>query len=104
MELDGKLMLQEDGTITCNECSQSCVDCGSKIEDLVFVLGPGTAVCPSCFVCFACKQQIRDLKYARSTRGRACMTCHEMMTAKKARRKAMLVSAAQEATYAEKPF
>ncbi|KAM6539645.1 hypothetical protein FALCPG4_001425 [Fusarium falciforme] len=93
MEQDGKLMIQEDGTITCNDCSQYCADCGSKIKDLAVILGSGTAVCPSCFVCFVCKQRIRDLKYARSTRGRACMTCHEAMTAKKARRKAMLLPA-----------
>ncbi|KAI8671283.1 LIM zinc-binding domain-containing protein [Fusarium keratoplasticum] len=93
MEQDGKLMIQGNGTITCNDCSQYCADCGCKIEDLAVVLGPNTVVCPSCFVCFVCKQRIRDLKYARSTRGRACMACHEAMTAKKARRKAMLLPA-----------
>lgn len=93
MEQDGKLMIQGNGTITCNDCSQYCADCGSKIEDLAVVLRPNTVVCPSCFVCFVCKQRIRDLKFARSTRGRACMTCHEAIIAKKARRKAMLLPA-----------
>ncbi|RMJ07616.1 hypothetical protein CDV36_012778 [Fusarium kuroshium] len=95
MEQDSSsLMLQGDGAITCTDCQQHCVDCGSKIEDLAVILGPDTILCPSCFVCFACNQRIRDLKYARSNRGRACMTCHEAMTAKRARRKAILLPAA----------
>lgn len=94
MERDGNLMVQQDGEITCDGCSQHCADCGGRIEDLAVVLGPDTAVCPSCFVCFACKQRIRDLRYAGSTWGRACMACHEAMTAKNARRRAILLPAA----------
>lgn len=95
MEQDSNsLMIQGDGAITCTDCQQHCVDCGSKIEDLAVILGPDTTLCPSCFVCFACNQRIRDLKYASSNRGRACMTCHEAMTAKRARRKAILLPAA----------
>ncbi|UPK90479.1 hypothetical protein LCI18_001414 [Fusarium solani-melongenae] len=94
LEQDGKLLIQGNGTVTCYDCSQYCTDCGSKIEDVAVVLGSNTVVCPSCFVCFVCKERIRHLKYARSAWGRTCMTCHEAMTAKKARRKAMLLPAA----------
>ncbi|CDK28787.1 unnamed protein product [Kuraishia capsulata CBS 1993] len=70
------------GALVCSECSYSCKSCGKKIYDLAILTG-NDAYCSSCFRCRSCKRQIEDLRYARTSKGLFCMSCHERLISRK---------------------
>ncbi|KAF2402018.1 RhoGAP-domain-containing protein [Trichodelitschia bisporula] len=96
LDSDANLLLLGDGSLICNNCTYSCSTCGSKIEDLAILTGD-QAYCASCFRCRNCKRRIENLRYARTSQGIFCMSCHESVMAR--RRKNKKAAAAR----AEKP-
>lgn len=76
-----------NGSLICANCSYHCYGCGKKIDDLAILTGD-QAFCSSCFCCRNCKKKIEDLRYARTSQGIFCMTCHEALLAKKRKQKA----------------
>ncbi|RKP31352.1 RhoGAP-domain-containing protein [Metschnikowia bicuspidata] len=73
-----------NGCLVCSSCSYNCKQCGKKIDDLAVLTGDN-AYCFSCFRCRVCKRKIEDLRYARTSKGLFCMSCHEDLLAKKKR-------------------
>ncbi|VUC25694.1 unnamed protein product [Clonostachys rosea] len=88
LDSDSKLLLLRDGSLICNNCTYDCSACGEKIEDLAILTGD-KAFCATCFLCRNCKQQIKNLRYARTSQGFFCMECHEALMARR-RRKALI--------------
>ncbi|KAF8249868.1 RhoGAP-domain-containing protein [Wilcoxina mikolae CBS 423.85] len=87
LDSDANLLLLGDGSLICNSCTYSCTACGNKIEDLAILTGD-QAFCAGCFRCRNCKRKIENLKYARTSQGIFCMSCHEtLMTRRKKRPK-----------------
>lgn len=71
-----------NGLLICSNCLYNCKQCGKKIDDLAILTGD-QAYCSSCFKCRSCKLKIEDLRYARTSKGLFCMSCHEKLVAKK---------------------
>lgn len=71
-----------NGSLICSNCSYNCKQCGKKIDDLAILTGD-KAYCSNCFKCRVCKLKIEDLRYARTSKGLFCMSCHEDLVAKK---------------------
>ncbi|KAI9840331.1 MAG: Rho-type gtpase-activating protein [Thelocarpon superellum] len=94
LDSDANLLLLGDGSLICNNCTYSCNACGNKIEDLAILTGD-QAFCASCFTCRNCKRKIDNLRYARTSQGIFCMTCHETLMAR--RRKKSRAAAQQKA-------
>lgn len=72
------------GALVCSECSYICKNCGKKIYDMAILTGD-SAYCADCFKCRSCKKPIEDLRYARTSKGLFCMSCHRMLIEKKKR-------------------
>lgn len=81
------MLVLGNGSLICANCSYHCYGCGKKIDDLAILTGD-QAFCSSCFCCRNCKKKIEDLRYARTSQGIFCMTCHEALLAKKRKQKA----------------
>jgi hypothetical protein len=81
LDSDANLLLG-DGSLICNNCTYSCNACGNKIEDLAILTGD-QAFCASCFRCRNCKRKIENLRYARTSQGIFCMSCHESLMARR---------------------
>src|SRR5271169_2841649 len=94
LDSDANLLLLGDGSLICNNCTYSCSACGNKIEDLAILTGD-QAFCASCFRCRNCKRKIENLRYARTSQGIFCMSCHESLMAR--RRKKSRAAARQKA-------
>ncbi|OBT85593.1 hypothetical protein VE02_05158 [Pseudogymnoascus sp. 03VT05] len=92
LDSDANLLLLGDGSLICNNCTYSCSACGNKIEDLAILTGD-QAFCATCFRCRNCKRKIENLRYARTSQGIFCMSCHESLMAR--RRKKSKLAAAQ---------
>lgn len=71
-----------NGSLICSNCSYNCKQCNKKIDDLAILTGD-QAYCLLCFQCRVCKLKIEDLRYARTSKGLFCMTCHQKLIAKK---------------------
>jgi hypothetical protein len=69
-------------SLICNNCTYSCNHCGNKIEDLAILTGD-QAFCANCFRCRNCKRKIENLRYARTSQGIFCMSCHESLMARR---------------------
>jgi hypothetical protein len=69
--------------------------CGSKIEDLAILTGD-QAYCAKCFKCRNCKKKIESLRYARTSQGIFCMSCHKALIAR--RKKKEVKTAPQESS------
>ncbi|KAH7385575.1 hypothetical protein DE146DRAFT_212760 [Phaeosphaeria sp. MPI-PUGE-AT-0046c] len=82
LDSDANLLLLGDGSLICNNCTYSCNHCGNKIEDLAILTGD-QAFCANCFRCRNCKKKIENLRYARTSQGIFCMTCHESLMARR---------------------
>ncbi|KAF2125096.1 hypothetical protein P153DRAFT_360706 [Dothidotthia symphoricarpi CBS 119687] len=82
LDSDANLLLLGDGSLMCNNCTYSCNHCGNKIEDLAILTGD-QAFCVNCFICRNCKRKIANLRYARTSQGIFCMTCHESFMARR---------------------
>ncbi|KAF3908382.1 hypothetical protein AA313_de0210395 [Arthrobotrys entomopaga] len=78
LDSDANLLLLGDGSLICNNCTYSCNACGNKIEDLAILTGE-QAFCAGCFRCRHCKRKIENLRYARTSQGIFCMSCHETL-------------------------
>ena len=85
LDSDANLLLLGDGSLICNSCTYSCTACGNKIEDLAILTGD-QAFCAGCFRCRNCKRKIENLKYARTSQGIFCMSCHESLMARRKKR------------------
>lgn len=79
---NSNFLILGDGSLICSSCSYNCKQCGKKIDDLAILTGD-QAYCSSCFKCRVCKSKIEDLRYARTSKGLFCMSCHEKLIAKK---------------------
>lgn len=82
LDSDANLLLLGDGSLICNNCTYSCNACGNKIEDLAILTGE-QAFCSGCFRCRNCKRKIENLRYARTSQGIFCMSCHESLMARR---------------------
>ncbi|KAH0365631.1 RhoGAP-domain-containing protein, partial [Aureobasidium melanogenum] len=82
LDSDANLLLLGDGSLICNNCTYSCSSCGNKIEDLAILTGD-QAFCATCFKCRNCKRKIENLRYARTSQGIFCMSCHESLMARR---------------------
>ena len=72
------------GALICFDCSDSCKNCGKKIDDLAIILSSSNeAYCSDCFKCCKCGENIADLRYAKTKRGLFCLNCHEKLLAKR---------------------
>lgn len=78
-----KLLVLENGTLICSNCSDSCRVCGKKIFDLAIILSNNEAYCPDCFRCTKCDTKITDLKYAKTKNGIFCINCHQVLLQKR---------------------
>lgn len=85
LDSDANLLLLGDGSLICNNCTYSCTACGNKIEDLAILTGD-QAFCATCFRCRNCKRKIENLRYARTSQGIFCMSCHESLMARRKKR------------------
>ncbi len=85
LDSDANLLLLGDGSLICNSCTYSCTACGNKIEDLAILTGD-QAFCAGCFRCRNCRRKIENLKYARTSQGIFCMSCHETLMARRKKR------------------
>ncbi|KAK6343397.1 Rho-type gtpase-activating protein [Orbilia blumenaviensis] len=85
LDSDANLLLLGDGSLICNNCTYSCHACGNKIEDLAILTGD-QAFCAGCFRCRNCKRKIENLRYARTSQGIFCMSCHESLMARRKKR------------------
>ncbi|KAK8119483.1 rho GTPase activator Rga [Apiospora kogelbergensis] len=96
LDSDANLLLLGDGSLICNNCTYSCSACGNKIEDLAILTGD-QAFCATCFRCRNCKRKIENLRYARTSQGIFCMSCHESLMARRRKKsKAAAQSKARE--------
>jgi hypothetical protein len=86
LDSDANLLLLGDGSLICNNCTYSCSACGNKIEDLAILTGD-QAFCANCFKCRNCKRKIDNLRYARTSQGIFCMSCHETLMARRRKNK-----------------
>lgn len=82
LDSDANLLLLGDGSLICNNCTYSCSACNNKIEDLAILTGD-QAFCSGCFRCRNCKRKIENLRYARTSQGIFCMSCHESLMARR---------------------
>ena len=85
LDSDANLLLRDDGSLTCNNCTYHCSVCNNKIDDLAILTGD-QAFCAPCFKCRNCKNKIENLKYARTPKGNICMRCHESLMQKRRRK------------------
>lgn len=85
LDSDANLLLLGDGSLICNNCTYSCTACNNKIEDLAILTGD-QAFCATCFRCRNCKRKIENLRYARTSQGIFCMSCHESLMARRKKR------------------
>ncbi|CAB4253745.1 similar to Saccharomyces cerevisiae YDR379W RGA2 GTPase- activating protein for the polarity-establishment protein Cdc42p [Maudiozyma barnettii] len=87
-----KLLVLENGTLICSDCSDSCKRCGKKIYDLAIILSNNEAYCPECFRCTKCDKEISDLKYAKTKNGIFCVDCHQVLLQKRRLHKEKLLN------------
>src|ERR1700712_4343849 len=92
LDSDANLLLLGDGSLICNNCTYSCNHCGNKIEDLAILTGD-QAFCANCFRCRNCKRKIENLRYARTSQGIFCMSCHESLMARRRKKSRAAASA-----------
>ncbi|KAK5175588.1 Rho-type gtpase-activating protein [Saxophila tyrrhenica] len=97
LDSDANLLLLGDGSLICNNCTYSCNACGNKIEDLAILTGD-QAFCSACFRCRNCKKKIENLRYARTSQGIFCMSCHEALMARRRKRTKTSSKAATNST------
>ncbi|KAH8160791.1 hypothetical protein CIB48_g7456 [Xylaria polymorpha] len=95
LDSDANLLLLGDGSLICNNCTYSCSACGDKIEDLAILTGE-QAFCAACFRCRNCKRKIENLRYAKTSQGIFCMTCHESLMARRRKKSKAAQAKARE--------
>ncbi|KAI0521443.1 rho GTPase activator Rga [Xylaria bambusicola] len=95
LDSDANLLLLGDGSLICNNCTYSCSACGDKIEDLAILTGE-QAFCAACFRCRNCKRKIENLRYAKTSQGIFCMSCHESLMARRRKKSKAAQAKARE--------
>ena len=81
---DSDFLVLGTGELICFDCSKSCKRCGRKIDDLAIILSSSNeAYCSDCFVCYKCRENIKDLMYAKTKKGLFCLKCHQKSLAKR---------------------
>ncbi|ROT38656.1 rho-type GTPase-activating protein [Sodiomyces alkalinus F11] len=96
LDSDANLLLLGDGSLVCNNCTYSCGACGNQIEELAILTGD-QSFCATCFRCRNCKRKIENLRYAKTSQGIFCMSCHESLMARRRKKsKAAAQSKARE--------
>ncbi|CCF58158.1 hypothetical protein KAFR_0D05110 [Kazachstania africana CBS 2517] len=84
LSCDSDFLVLGTGALICFDCSDSCKNCGKKIDDLAIILSSSNeAYCSDCFICCKCSKKIEDLKYAKTKRGLFCLSCHKKLLAKR---------------------
>ncbi|KAI1432802.1 rho GTPase activator Rga [Xylaria sp. CBS 124048] len=95
LDSDANLLLLGDNSLICNNCTYSCSACGDKIEDLAILTGE-QAYCAACFRCRNCKRKIENLRYAKTSQGIFCMSCHESLMARRRKKSKATQAKARE--------
>ncbi|KKA27582.1 hypothetical protein TD95_001461 [Thielaviopsis punctulata] len=103
LDSDTNLLLLGDGSLICSNCTYSCSACNNKIEDLAILTGD-QAFCATCFRCRNCKRKIENLRYARTSTGIFCMSCHESLTARRKKRAKAQAAKSREKEIASSPM
>ncbi|KAI9883093.1 MAG: suppressor of tub2 mutation [Watsoniomyces obsoletus] len=103
LDSDANLLLLGDGSLICNNCTYSCSACGNKIEDLAILTGD-QAFCANCFRCRSCKRKIENLRYARTSQGIFCMSCHESLMARRRKKSRAAAAASKASSSAQSPM
>lgn len=84
LSCDSNFLVLGTGALICFACSDSCKNCGKKIDDLAIILASSNeAYCSDCFKCCKCGDKIEDLRYAKTKRGLFCIACHERLLEKR---------------------
>ncbi|AOA60750.1 Rho GTPase-activating protein [Komagataella phaffii CBS 7435] len=103
---DSNFLVLGTGALVCSDCSYACTICSKKIYDLAILTG-NQAYCSSCFQCRACKNRIEDLRYARTSKGLFCISCHMKLLEKKKRheqqRKKLMIHTNNSSSSSTKP-
>ncbi|SCU93384.1 LAMI_0E14180g1_1 [Lachancea mirantina] len=80
LSCDSNFLVLGTGALICFSCSDSCKNCGQKIDDLAIILATSNeAYCSDCFKCCKCGDKIENLRYAKTRRGLFCIRCHERL-------------------------
>lgn len=95
LDSDSSLLLLEDGSLICNNCTYNCSSCGMQILDVAIDTGD-QVLCAECFKCRNCKRKIEKFKYARTSQGRFCMDCHHALMARRRRKDRAPLSTCQD--------
>lgn len=88
------LLLLDNGSLVCGNCSYYCSICQKRIEGTAILTGD-QAFCSPCFTCRNCRRKIKGRRYAKTSQGIFCMNCHEALLARKKRRQEQKLAAAQ---------
>ncbi|KAG0077963.1 hypothetical protein BGZ90_006195 [Linnemannia elongata] len=76
VECDSNLLLLSDGSPICEQCSYNCNSCRRPILDEAIMTGD-EAYHADCFRCIQCESKIEDLVFAKTSQGIYCMKCHQ---------------------------
>ncbi|KAF9954454.1 hypothetical protein BGZ72_004591 [Mortierella alpina] len=76
VECDSNLLLLSDGSPICEQCSYNCNSCRRPILDEAIMTGD-EAYHADCFRCIQCDSKIDDLVFAKTSQGIYCMKCHQ---------------------------
>ena len=88
LESDANLRLLGDGSLICNVCLYHCDVCQKEVEDFA-ILTRDYAFCAECFKCRKCKSKIEGLRYAQTSQGIVCISCHEFLMARRREKRDM---------------
>lgn len=84
------LLFVSNGLLLCNNCTYHCSICGNKIENHAILFGGDQVFCATCFRCRNCNKKIENLKYARTSQGNFCMSCHDRVMETRRRKSAKM--------------
>ncbi|ORX53115.1 RhoGAP-domain-containing protein [Hesseltinella vesiculosa] len=76
VECYSNLLLLQDGSPVCENCSYCCHVCAKPIKDEAIMTGD-EAYHADCFRCVQCNTKIEDLVFTQTSKGIFCTQCHE---------------------------
>ncbi|KAI7868463.1 hypothetical protein BDF14DRAFT_1793598 [Spinellus fusiger] len=79
-------LLLRDGSPICEDCSYRCHACHQTIKDEAIMTGE-EAYHAECFACVQCHTRIEDLVFTQTSKGIFCTSCHEMRKQLRQKRK-----------------
>ncbi|KAI8344198.1 hypothetical protein BC941DRAFT_6029 [Chlamydoabsidia padenii] len=80
------LLLLHDGSPICEQCSYNCHICHQTIKDEAIMTGE-EAYHAECFRCVQCLTRIDDLVFTQTSKGIFCTKCHETRKQQRQKRK-----------------